>query len=416
MLLQFQVSNHRSIHDPAELSMIAIDQDRVAVRSFELFNEKVLTVAGIYGANASGKTSILKAIQWLADATNNSLTWDENKRIPTEPFQPDGRNQPTTFDVDFIADGVRHHYTLTVNRREVLHESLCSYPHQRPRTLFTREGGSIKFRRETRIPRRTQRMIELLAAPATLVMSVHDSLPDEFQAAVRFLGNIHTASNPHFISNHATGCVHNTDLNTGWQQTLTRIFGAASEDETRQLAVALLRCADIGVENVEVTSETDYHTEHTGPRIRLLRENYPRYSFELCEESAGTRAWLSLLPSLIQVFTEGGLVLVDDFGSGIHPDVTEQVLKLFHNPKVNSCYGQIVFTSHDVSLIAHLNRDELWMTDPHPNGSTKLTPLSDFRGRRVRTSANLMHGYLAGRYGGTPIVDSWRVAAITQNS
>ena len=73
MLLRFQDANHRSIQKAAELSMIAVDEDRAATRGFDLLNERVLTVAGIYGPNASGKSTVISAITWLSQAVGTSL-------------------------------------------------------------------------------------------------------------------------------------------------------------------------------------------------------------------------------------------------------------------------------------------------------------------------------------------------------
>src|SRR4051812_32427263 len=104
MLLRFEASNHRSISDPIELSMIAVDEDRPAARSFDLLNEKVLTLAGIYGPNASGKSNILDALAWLSSAVKDSLRlW--YGRIPRSPFRFGASpEQPSTYEVEMMVD------------------------------------------------------------------------------------------------------------------------------------------------------------------------------------------------------------------------------------------------------------------------------------------------------------------------
>ena len=145
MLLRFEVSNHRSILEPVELSMIAVDEDRPAARSFELLNERVLTVAGVYGANASGKSNLLDALAWLSNAVGSSLRgWDEE--VPRDPHQFRlGTSSISTFEVDIMVDEVRHQYRLELDT-EVRYESLYSYPKRRRRMLFEREGPDARFR------------------------------------------------------------------------------------------------------------------------------------------------------------------------------------------------------------------------------------------------------------------------------
>jgi hypothetical protein len=108
VLLRFEVENHRSILDPAELSMIAVDENRPATRGFDLLNERVLTVAGIYGANASGKSNVIEALAWLSLAARRSLrTW--GLAVPREPFRfGRGPESPSTYDIEMVAGGVRY--------------------------------------------------------------------------------------------------------------------------------------------------------------------------------------------------------------------------------------------------------------------------------------------------------------------
>src|ERR1022692_933132 len=147
MLLRFQVENHRSILDPAELSMIAVDEERPATRGFDLLNERVLTVAGIYGPNASGKSNVLEALAWLSLAVRRSLrAW--GPAVPRDPFRfGRGPESSSTYDVEMIAGGVRYAYHLEVADAEISYEALHSYPERRRRVLFEREGLSIEFRR-----------------------------------------------------------------------------------------------------------------------------------------------------------------------------------------------------------------------------------------------------------------------------
>ena len=147
MLLRFRVSNHRSILDPVELSMIAADEDRAATRGFDGLSERVLTVAGIYGPNASGKSNVLDAMAWLSMAVATSLRgWEDYVPRDAHRFGK-GPVSPSEFDLDLVANGVRYAYRLEVDDSAVLFESLDSYPEGRRRNLFTRRKSEIDFRR-----------------------------------------------------------------------------------------------------------------------------------------------------------------------------------------------------------------------------------------------------------------------------
>ena len=120
VLLRFRVANHRSILEPVELSMIAVDEDRAATRGFDGLSERVLTVAGIYGPNASGKSNVLDALAWLSMAVATSLrSWEDY--VPREAHRlGNGPVSPSEFDLDLVAKGVRYAYRLEVDDSAVL--------------------------------------------------------------------------------------------------------------------------------------------------------------------------------------------------------------------------------------------------------------------------------------------------------
>ena len=103
------------------------------------------------------------------------------------------------------------------------------------------------------------------------------------------------------------------------------------------------------------------------------------------------------------------MIVVDELDASLHPVISGQLVEIFQDPATNRHCAQLIFTTHDTSLLDHLNRDEVWLTSKRGDGSTELTPLSDFRSTTVRRSTNLERGYLQGRFGGVPVVDQYRV-------
>ena len=122
-------------------------------------------------------------------------------------------------------------------------------------------------------------------------------------------------------------------------------------------------------------------------------------------ESRGTRAWFELIGPVLSALKSGSLLVIDELDASLHPSLSEELIRLFHDPTTNRHGAQLIFTSHDTSLLNHLNRDEVWLTEKNENGATRLGALADFAGERVRRSQNLERAYLHGRFGALPDVD-----------
>ncbi len=412
MLLRFEVANHRSILRPAELSMIAVDEDRVAARGFDLLRERVLTVAGIYGPNASGKSNVLEALAWLSVAVGSSLrSWGEE--VPRDPFRfATGPSEPSTYDIQMIAGSVRYAYHLEVNDSEVLYESLYSFPERRRRILFERDGLEVDFRRG--LGALLAGGTRMLLTPTTLVLSA-------------ILRLDHPEVDP-FARELAGMRVLNVGMTRAWRkvpgrtsvpsrQLTEQIFMGVDpqprepspDDEAnpaveRKLALELLQFADLGIDDVRILPRQD------GREIRLVhRAGDEELLFAMPDESAGTRTWFGLIGPILTALRQGHLLLYDEIDARLHPKLSARLIELFQDPVTNPRNAQIIFTTHDTSLLNNLNRDEVWLTEKGADGATTLTALAEFGGDRVRRSLNLEKAYLQGRFGAVPELDQFRL-------
>ena len=403
MLLRFEVSNYGSILDPVELSMIAVDEDRAATRGFEHFSERVLTVAGIYGPNASGKSTVLEALAWLSFAVGASLRrWSDI--VPRRPHRfGGGPDRPSTFEADFEVGGVRHSYRLEVVYGGVLYESLCSYPERRRRTLFEREGDEISFRRGlTGVGG-----IEQLLTPTTLALS----------AAVRLGSPVIGAAGKALWWMHALGPKRQGAtllLPPEYDPFAEALMGQLEDWETepgpdiamRDAYLELLRFADSEIDDVIVLSDNDPEPSNPRRRLRFVRNDAGEpVLFEFGQESAGTQAWFNLLGPAFGALRHGQVLLFDEIDASLHPRLSARLIELFQDPQTNPHGAQLIFTTHDTSLLGALNRDEVWFTEKAPGGATRLIALAEFGGDRVRRSLNLERAYLQGRFGAIPDVD-----------
>lgn len=409
MLLRFEVSNHRSIFDPVELSMIAVDEDRSAVRRFDLLSEGVLTTAGIYGPNASGKSNVLDALVWLSAAVGRSLrAWDEF--IPRDPFKfGDGPEEPSVYEVDMVVDGIRYIYRVELDELEVNSESLYSYPKRQPRVLFDREGSEIRFRRGLGGLAGGTR--ELLT-PTTLALSAAMRFNEpEIQIFGRHLRDIQWRGFP-LRRSFGAGLLGKWTTRRLFDEGGPRVPAPDSKSEQdlidgREPALALLRFADLGIDDVQLVDDGESDPAE-GPRRRLRlvhRVAGQEVPFELDQESAGTQMWFRLIGPMLSALRNGQIMLFDEIDASLHPKLSARLLELFQDPVTNPRGAQLIFTTHDTSLLNHLNRDEVWLTEKGEDGATTLTALAEYGGDKVRRSLNLERAYLQGRFGAVPELD-----------
>lgn len=419
MLLRFEAANYRSILEPVELSMIAVDQDRPSARAFDLLAERVLVIAGIYGPNASGKSNVVESLAWLSTAVGRSLrAWDQI--IPREPFRfGRGPETPSTYEVEMVVQGVRYAYRVELDGSEVLFEGLYSYPERRRRVLFEREGLEIHFRRGLGALAGTRELLThtTLALSAAMRFDDHEVGPfGRHLSGIRVLGARRRAVWRRLPAGVAYGAASSL---TG------RLFDSPSSEvqpslfeesdlaplDSRESALALLRFADLGIDDVQFIEEGDDEAHLPAqPRRRMRfvhRVNGQEVPFELAEESAGTQTWFTLIGPALTALRGGQVLLFDEIDASLHPKLSARLLELFQDPKTNPHGAQLIFTTHDTSLLNYLNRDEVWLTEKGNDGATTLTALAEYGGDKVRRSLNLERAYLQGRFGAVPELDQF---------
>ena len=115
--------------------------------------------------------------------------------------------------------------------------------------------------------------------------------------------------------------------------------------------------------------------------------------------------WFSLIGPTLSALRNGRLLLFDEIDASLHPHLSARLLDLFQDPETNPRGAQLIFTTHDTSLLNHMNRDEVWLTEKSSNGATTLTALAEYGGDKVRRSLNLEKAYLSGRFGAVPEFD-----------
>lgn len=404
MLIRFQAGNFRSIDEPVELSMVAVDRDHDAAREAPRLGESLLTRAAIYGPNASGKSNVLAALAWLRDAVRHSLrAWEDSIPIDTFAFR-EGPQRASEFILDLLVDDVRFEYVVELDEERVHYEALYHYPERRRRMVFEREGMELSFNRGMGSPSGTRELL----TPTTLTLSAVRKLQHE--PAHQFAVELDRLSVLGHLPRSRNGLGSLDSLSS--EQLMRDIFDeerTTSEDipKLRAQALALLKLADLGIENVvvetrEVASRVgDYTKELRSPRL-VHRGERPNRPLMFHDESEGTKAWFRLIGRVLPSLASGAPIIFDEIDASLHPTLTAELLKMFADRALNPHGAQLIFSTHDPSLLNHLNRDEVWFTEKQADGSTRLGALAEFAGERVRKSANLESGYLNGRFGALP--------------
>ncbi|MER6824511.1 ATP-binding protein [Streptosporangium sp. NPDC000563] len=417
MLIRFGATNHRSIRGPVDLSMVAIDRDREEARPVPLLGESLLPIAAIYGPNASGKSNVVAALSWLCDAVSFSFRFWEDE-IPVEPFAfGDGRALASEFSVEVIIDGVRFEYVLELDREHVIYEGLFHYPEKKRRRIFEREELELKLQRGLGGLSGTRELITHRTLALSIARRFDEPLVSEFTRellGIQNLGHMPRRSKSRLPAGAYRNPSHRSTIR--WFEEEGNQLTLFDDNElggrfigVRQQALALLRLADLGIEDVVIDRREVIYSDsevRTQRRVRLLHKTTEEsVPFDLDVESEGTRTWFALIGPVLTALRQGSVVLFDELDASLHPTLSAELLRIFRSPVTNPRGAQLIFTSHDTSLLNHLNRDEVWLTEKQADGSTRLGALADFSGERVRKSQNLENAYLHGRFGALPQVD-----------
>jgi uncharacterized protein len=416
MLIQFRVENHRSLRDEQVLSMVAAivgDRDDPRLIRPEGLGDALLPAVALYGANASGKSNVLHALGFMREAVLWShRQWEPDSGTPQEPFALSGSpTKPSLVEADIVVAGVRYRYGFVLSAERVEEEWLHAWPHGRKQAWFEREGDDFEFGKNLR---GENEAIRGLTRPNSLFLSAaaqnnHAGLSPVFGwfAPSRFELRWSTRT-----------AVHVGTLGDLFFQQLS-LFPDMNEARTqdKEAIVRLLRAADIGILDLRVVSR-----DLPAPAGALRRPTSPK-RFDLHfqhrtedgkgawlpgeVESNGTMTLLAIATRLVGVLREGGLLCIDELEASLHPMLALEIVRLFNDPKHNPKGAQLIFTTHDTSLIgnvageAPLRRDQIWFTEKDQGGATKLYPLTDFHPRREE---NLERGYLQGRYEAIPFL------------
>ncbi len=430
MLIRFRARNFRSLKEEQELSLVAspLKDSPEAVTRVEGLDLGLVRVAAIYGANASGKSNVIKALAYMSSAVQRSQRqWAPEGPILREPFllDPQSKLDPSLFEVDLLLDGMRFHYGFSLNDREILEEWLDAYPTGgkpiRKQMWFKRDGKTFTFGNKLG---GDNSAIERLTRPNSLFLSAaaqnnHEGLLPVYKWFAEYFSYVPKEREP-LLKETAELCQDESakssllnilrvaDLGVvGLVVSEVDLFAPTPEGEDVKRGT-LDKEFEEALQNLLAIAEKRFGTAtHMRHRVALIHKGAAREGVTLREhnESEGTLAFFGLLGPVLRATNSGGTICVDELDASLHPLLALEVVRLFNDPKLNPRGAQIIFTTHDTNILdrASLRRDQIWFTEKDAEGGTHLYPLTDFKPRK---NENLERGYLQGRYGAVPFIGS----------
>ena len=413
MIIRFSAENFRSIREKQELTLVASSLKDLpdSLINLEQLNYNLLPVAAIYGANASGKTNVLRALQFMTSVVENSQRdWKPDEEIPRNPFAlDDSPKRLSSFEIEFMLKGVRYRYGFTLDSQKINEEWLDAYPNGKQQEWFSRsETPARKFSFGRNLPGEGEknRTIESLTRPNSLYLS----------AAAQ---NNHEGLLPvyDFLTKGIVFSFNRRSHIQFWGE-MTEML---QEEKIKRDLLQCIRAADFGINGLR-TEEYKIPDEMKTEVLKMFGGKVPnriliqhigqgssRIELDITEESEGTMAYLSLLGPILKTLESGGVLCIDELDSSLHPLLALELVRMFNDHKSNPRGAQLIFNTHDTNLLDQslLRRDQIWFTEKDTGGATRLYPLSDFKPRQ---NENLKRGYLQGRYGAIPFLEHERLS------
>jgi hypothetical protein len=414
MLIEFRIKNFLSLRDEQALSLVASRdktlQDTHTHATGISAAPVLVRSAVVYGANASGKSNLIKALQYMRGVVMESATAIQpGQAFAVQPFRldADSTNEPSEFEITFLLDGVRYQYGFAMTAQRIVAEHLLVYKAFKPQRWFTRRfdtatGKDIyEFGPGLKGPKN---LWEGATRPNALFLSMAVQLNSDGLRPVFdwFMNRL---------------VIFNEQAPLSPQMSIQML----KQDDGRKEICNFLSAADISIADIDVETrkvpgqavhfdlvvgKTEVRPEEM--EVHTLRFHHVteqgKAVFDLMDESNGTRNLLFLAGPVLDILDKGLTLIIDELDTSLHTLLVRELVRLFHRPEINTQGAQLVFTTHDTSLLDAqdlFRRDQVWFVEKDHDQASAVVSLSEFSPRKNEA---LERGYLMGRYGGVPFL------------
>lgn len=417
MLIQFSVENFRSYKDKAILSMEASSDKELPLNVVTDGNDRVLKVAAVFGANASGKSNLffaLTAAIMIIRTSNQMQVGQPLLNIVPFVFDDDTRNKPSRFEFVFKKNGIKYVYGFSATNKEIVEEYLYAYKTQRPTTVFERDENNIKevyrftvpsIRKELEplVIRNTKNKLFLATATEWNSQETRDAFEffaSEINTYDPYFENLLPQISP-LLENDSNGSVRTfiknilkaADINIddyvfeAKEQSLEEFLASVPP----QIRGVVLSTMNLQAKNIAYTINTIHDIDNK------------LYSLNINEESEGTRNIFGIAPLFKRAFeSTGEVICIDEFDKSLHPELVQYLIDLFNDETINKRNAQLIISTHTTSLLSqeHLRRDQFYFVDKdQKTGESELYSLDEFSPRKRE---DIRKAYMLGRYGAVP--------------
>ncbi len=407
MIIETSVENYLSIKEKVTLSLDSGSSKKLSNNLVEMpKNERLLKSAVIYGANASGKSNIIKSVFFIWNMVKNSHLFNVDVKIPRVPFKLEESylKKPSKFEIIFIHNKIKYKYGFSCDNDKFIEEYLYYWPQGRESKIFSRKN-SKEF--DFTIDRKQQQLIKSQTNENVLYLS-----------RATQLGYQGTKEAYDFIINNLV-----INYSPMWEEiTIKKIY---EDNKLKNKIIEILQKADFGgITDIKVIKDKrkvggiEFKFEKEKILSNPLKpEEQEFYDFKFVhktksgklidfafnEESNGTRRTLSMLGPIFEILELGKVAFIDEFELNLHSNITKFLIKLF-NSKLNKKNAQLIFTTHDTTLLDNeiFRRDQIYICSKDKNNSSKLNSYIDYN---LREDSDFERAYLNGRVGGLPFID-----------
>lgn len=399
MLIQFRFKNFKSFRDDTILDFSATEDTENEYSIIKVADERLLTVAGIFGANASGKSNVIKAFRYMMDYVTSSLIYSGDKvrgikRLTPFLFDNESKDEESLFEVYFSttnsSEYTVYNYGFSVNQNGVVEEWL-NYKNKSSKkfkSVFYRSENELDL---SGISEKLRENIKVSLEKETLILSLGSFLKiSEFKLVSNW-----------FLQNRITNFgdpKENEDLSHRAPK------GFADSKSIQDQVLRYLASFDNSIIGFDVEI---IKSDENGKRIINIQTKHRNVDggivlLPLNQESDGTLKMFALYQFIQDCLETGSVLLIDELNSRLHPLLVRNILLSFLDPNVNVNHAQIIFTSHDSWQLENniLRKDEIWFTEKEQNGVSTLYSLADFK--EIGTDLNYAENYLLGQYGAIP--------------
>ncbi len=444
MLIEFSTENFRSIKDKVTLTLKAATDNTISKNvakiklpqiEGKLNTHRILKTSIIYGANASGKSNILRAMNIIRQIILHSNMHQPNQEFPIDNFRLDFTcaTKPTAFEFIFIHNNVKYAYQVVLTKKKVIEENLYHWPNGRQVKIFERANNSIEIGNSYKGNNKEDELRTKIYAEDTAENILFLSMANRV--------NIQPIKDA--FNWFATKLVIMYRQNVIGQDT-TRMIAEhmiSQQEVLNYLKVADSQIADFmivenEIEDVEqnafmnnfiktvilpeIARKENIKIEDVGKIVgKNISEKTKRYAinekgekvlvdFDFSDESDGTQRYYGLIGPIISCLKRGCTILFDELELRLHPLLSKGIIDLFTSD-LNLKNSQLIITSHDVNLLdtkGLFRKDQIWFVEKNEMSATELYSLDDFKG--VRNSMIHSKNYLRGNFGAVPDLD-WEI-------